>query len=257
MRNKLAAALKQRKLALASRRCVSCRGTFPTEQMEGDRDWCRACIAKKRSIANSVEAADIKRARAIPPEKCCSPLCEVEGGRPFNENEWDFRTDSVAGAWRPECRQCGQLYRRTHVASSVIASIRAHATARGIGFVESDVQGMQLKLSEACFYCGLLPGATDPLNRLDRVISGVKLYCVPNVVACCPACNKLKRSLLLGDFILETREFCERTSAPSPLVDGREVDRLERQSHLGHEMPWDAQCSQRFHIREHTKAWIL
>ena len=72
----------------------------------GRRKDCKVCRKGKRKVAEKRESVATKRARAVPPDRCSNPTCDVEGGRPFSEAAFEFRTDSVRGAWRPQCRRC-------------------------------------------------------------------------------------------------------------------------------------------------------
>ena len=82
---------------------------FEKTDAGGRRKVCKVCRKGKRAAAEARDSPATKKARAAPPERCCNPDCEVPGGRPFSEADFDFRTDSVHGAWRPECRKCGAL----------------------------------------------------------------------------------------------------------------------------------------------------
>ena len=72
----------------------------------GRRKVCKACRKGKRKAAEQRDDVATKRARAVPPDRCSNPDCDVDGGRPFSEAAFEFRTDSVHGAWRPQCRRC-------------------------------------------------------------------------------------------------------------------------------------------------------
>ena len=80
---------------------------FEKTDAGGRRKVCSVCRKGKRRVAEARDDVATKRARAVRPERCNNPTCDVPGGRLFSEADFDFRTDSVHGAWRHECRRCG------------------------------------------------------------------------------------------------------------------------------------------------------
>ena len=243
---------KRKKETGGARTCVQCKAAHEPEDMETDRDWCKACRKAERDTATQQESTEAKLARASKPERCCNPECQ----RPFAEADFDFRADSVHGAWRPECRRCGQLYRRTHVASTVLSHIKKIARERGILFEDADSTAMQLKLIEPCHYCGHEVG-TGNLNRLDRVISAVKVYFNANVVACCPTCNYLKGADSISDFVSGIRVYCSAHDQPADIQSTAEINEHQRARHAGAKQNDKAICSQKYHICSHTSDWQL
>lgn len=96
------------------------------------------------------------------------------------------------------------IQRNQHLARSVPEhkwrQIINYAKSKGVPVIIQDADIMKAMLTSPCFYCAFQPPAGGRLNGLDRVCANGP-YCDANTVPCCAACNAIKSTHPMDEFV--------------------------------------------------------
>lgn len=114
-----------------------------------------------------------------------------------------------------------QQYKTASEAPRKIKTIKTSAKARGIGFDDSSMEAMALKLLQPCYYCDFTPKQNNILNGLDRM-DPEKGYNDINTIPCCATCNAMKGPHTLDVFIASIRDIVNYHSNTMDMIGGRQ-----------------------------------
>lgn len=153
------------------------------------RSLCKICLATAKDGSNHSQNSR-KRQRERP------DWSDIKRHKNGVQQEWKSNNTDKMQAYASKYRADAQCKMR---------QIKQSALSRGMIVVEEDEAAMTESILEPCFYCHFQPGEGEPVNGLDRVDSSIKEYSWANTVPCCPACNHIKGSRCLDQFLLHAK----------------------------------------------------
>jgi hypothetical protein len=228
-----------------TRVCTQCNVDKPLDSYEVTtkdgrcrRAVCKPCYAqlkKQRAKAGAADQSSIAKPTACckcgrgPPEVDFKWRTDVKRGAWRTECNTCYNAKGYSTDYRARQRELDEaayLERnaRTHlawvqknpdkvkeqqlktatIAERKIKTIKTSATQRDIEFLDADTAAMQEKLSSRCHFCDFQPSEGEALNGLDRVDPALG-YTDANTVPCCAACNAMKGSMHVDEFVTNVR----------------------------------------------------
>jgi len=124
-----------------------------------------------------------------------------------NRDEFLNRQAKNMKMWREKNAAHHQQYMREYIqsVSGKISTVKTSAKQRGIFYEERDEGLFSDLITRSCWYCDAPPTGVNGLDRLDSKVGYVRR----NVVACCSACNFMKGTLSVSDFLAKVSNIAQ------------------------------------------------